>query len=311
MNDLQILVTQQQGVISTNFEEIKTALSDQMQVYKDLDVTEENKTERKKDIATLRKIIKAVSDKRIEVKKECLKPYDAFEKQANELIDIINEPVRLIDNQVKEYEDKQRLQKIESIKTIFCEVMEKYPDISNQVGLESFYDDKWENVATSLKSIKEEITAKSERINNEVTVIKSMVSDRQEYALMGYWTDFNLAKAVTTINTYEEQKRKIIAEQEEKRKRDDEAAVERERERIRREEREAIAKEERIKAEAEAKAKADQEAKEKAERDAMAIQKQATASLTYVMTYAISATKEEFEQIEMYMNSLGVDYQSI
>ena len=44
-------------------------MAEQMEIYKSLEVTEENKTERKKDIATLRKMIKAVNDKRIEAEK--------------------------------------------------------------------------------------------------------------------------------------------------------------------------------------------------------------------------------------------------
>ena len=55
MEELKIVVNQELGVISTNFEEIKKSLSTRMEVYKSLEVTEENKTERKKDIATLRR----------------------------------------------------------------------------------------------------------------------------------------------------------------------------------------------------------------------------------------------------------------
>jgi hypothetical protein len=58
MDELRIVVSQQQGTIITNFDEVKGALSSQMEVYKELEVTEENKAERKKDVATLRKIIK-------------------------------------------------------------------------------------------------------------------------------------------------------------------------------------------------------------------------------------------------------------
>ena len=63
MNELQIVVNQQQGTITTNFDEVKETLTEQMAIYKELEVTEENKTERKKDIATLRKMIKAVNSK--------------------------------------------------------------------------------------------------------------------------------------------------------------------------------------------------------------------------------------------------------
>ena len=306
MNELQIMVSQQPGAISTNFGEIKDSLSTQMEIYEELEVTEENKTERKKDIATLRKIIKSINDKRIGVKKECLKPYEEFEKQASELVNIINKPVRMIDSQIKEYEDKQRQEKIGSIRQIFSELVS---DLADYIPLEKIYDDKWESAGTSLKSIKEDMSFRIDNIRSAIATIKAMQSEKTEEALNRYYENFDLISAINFINRYEQQKKEIEQRMIEQQNRDREAEAEKERERIRREEREAIAREERIKAEAEAKAKAEQEAKERAESEAMAIQKQELGTASYI--YGITATKAEFEQIEMYLNSLGVEFERI
>lgn len=306
MQELQIIVNQQTGIITTNFDDVKQALASQMGIYKSLDVTEENKTERKKDVATLRKMIKAVNDKRIEVKKECLKPYEDFEKRARELIDIISEPINLLDNQIKEYEDKQRQEKINTIKQIFTEVA---GELAEYIALEQIYDSKWENVATSIKSIREDITAKFIEIHSAITAIKATGSEKVQEALDRYYNNLDLASAITFINQYEQQKREIERRMREQQERERQAELERERERIRREEREAIEREERIKAEAEAKARAEQEAKERAEREAMAIKHQTGA--TEKRLYGITATHEEFEQVEMYLNSLGLDYERV
>jgi hypothetical protein len=306
MQELQIIVNQQTGIITTNFDDVKQALASQMEIYKSLDVTEENKTERKKDVATLRKMIKAVNDKRIEVKKECLKPYEDFEKRARELIDIISEPINLLDNQIKEYEDKQRQEKINTIKQIFTEVA---GELAEYIALEQIYDSKWENVATSIKSIREDITAKFIEIHSAITAIKATGSEKVQEALDRYYNNLDLASAITFINQYEQQKREIERRMREQQERERQAELERERERIRREEREAIEREERIKAEAEAKARAEQEAKERAEREAMAIKHQTGA--TEKRLYGITATHEEFEQVEMYLSSLGLDYERV
>lgn len=306
MQELQIIVNQQTGIITTNFDDVKQVLASQMKIYKSLDVTEENKTERKKDVATLRKMIKAVNDKRIEVKKECLKPYEDFEKRARELIDIISEPINLLDNQIKEYEDKQRQEKINTIKQIFTEVA---GELAEYIALEQIYDSKWENVATSIKSIREDITAKFIEIHSAITAIKATGSEKVQEALDRYYNNLDLASAITFINQYEQQKREIERRMREQQERERQAELERERERIRREEREAIEREERIKAEAEAKARAEQEAKERAEREAMAIKHQTGA--TEKRLYGITATHEEFEQVEMYLNSLGLDYERV
>ena len=66
-------------------------------------------------------------------------------------------------------------------------------------------------------------------INTGVTVISSMVSDKTKEALEGYLVDFDLARAVASINSFEEYKKKIIAQQEEKQRKDKEAEEERQR----------------------------------------------------------------------------------
>lgn len=308
MQELQIKINQQQGIITTNFDEIKASLTEQMQAYEELEVTEANKAERKNDIATLRKMIKAVSEKRIGVKKECLKPYEEFEIKANELIEIINAPINTLDNQVKEFEEKQRLEKKAEIKNIYEELI---GDLKENVPLSSIYDDKWENVATSIKSIKTEIAGKIEAIQGDVAVIKGMVSDKTDDALEMYWIDLNLARAIATINSYEEYKRKILAQQEEQKKREQERELEKERERIRNEERARIRQEEQIKEEARLQAIAEQEVAKKAEIEAMAVQKLSNITSMTLATFKVQATPEELEQVEMYLQSIGADYERV
>jgi len=330
MNDLQIVVNQQQGVIITNFEDIKQELSAQMEVYKDLEVTEANKPERKKDVATLRKMIKAVSDKRIEVKRECLKPYDAFEKLSNELVEIINEPIGIINNQVMEFEDAQRIAKAEAINEVFDELIGVCsPEMQDEIGLITIYDTRWENASATLKSVKDEMIVKLNAIRDNVALISSMVSDKTEEALKLFWGDLDITKAMGMITRYEAQKKEIADRMIEQQRKDKELEEERQRlsrerevewikEKAFKEGRAEILKEEQakleiehIKAEAERRAREDEEAKtrakEQAELEALAIKKQSANLVNYI--YGVSATEEEIGQVEMYMNSLGVNFE--
>lgn len=305
MNELQIVVNQQQGTITTNFEKVKEILAEQMEIYKELEVTEENKTDRKKDIATLRKMIKAVNNKRIEVKKECLKPYEIFEKQASELVDIINQPIGILDSQVKELEDKQRLQKVADINTYFDETITSYPELIDEIGLITIYDNRWENTTTSMKSVKEEIKTKLDKIQADIALIKSMPSDKTEEALRLYWGDLDVTKAITMINRYEQQKKEIEQRVAEQRKKEQEEAIAREVERARQAEREAIEREK----QAEQKAIEREKQARQEELDAMAIKKQDAE--VEKRLYGIEATEEEFEQVEMYLNSLGILFERV
>jgi hypothetical protein len=250
-------------------------------------------------------MIKAVNNKRIEAKKECLKPYEVFEKQASELVDIINQPIGILDSQVKEFEDKQRLQKIENINELFDEIILSYPELIDEIGIVTIYDSRWENVATSMKSIREDITAKLDKIQADITLIKSMPSDKTEEALKLYWGDLDVTKAITMINRYEQQKKEIEQRVAEQRKKEQEEAIAREVERARRAEREAIEREK----QAEQKAIEREKQARQEELDAMAIKKQDAE--VEKRLYGIEATKEEFEQIEMYLNSLGILFERV
>lgn len=332
MNELIITVNQQPGIISTNFAEIKDALATQMQVYKELEVTEENKPERKKDIATLRKMQKAVNEKKVEVKSEFMKPYTVFEENVKSLIEIISEPIGILDSQVKEFEEKQRLQKQEDIKEAFSVIIAGYPDLIDEIGLVTIYDNRWENATASMKSVREDITARLDKIHNDVALIKSMVSEKAEEALSLFWGDLDITKAVTMINRYEAQKREIQARMEEQQRREKEAELERERQRVRDEERRRIQEEEKIREEERRRAAAEEERIREEERLAtekrlMGIKPPAEPvdleapfdadELPFVVPgdicvkaiFTVTGAPFELEQVEMYLNSIGLFFE--
>jgi hypothetical protein len=346
MNELQIIVSQKPGVIGTNFEDIKQELSAQMQIYKELEVTEANKPERKKDVATLRKMAKAVNDKKVEVKNEFLKPYTAFEENVKQLIEIINEPIGMIDNQVKEFEEKQRIQKQEDIKNAFNSIIAGYPSLIDEIGLVVVYDNRWENATATMKSVKDEMTAKLNTIRDNVALISSMVSDKTEEALSLFWGDLDVAKAMQMINRYESQKREIQARLEEQNRKDKEAEEERQRlardrelerekqkvrdqelARIRKEENDRKEEQRRI-TEAEERIR-EEEAKKTAEAEERIGEEERLATEKRLMevkapapvddleapfivsdevtaVFTVTGTAEELQQVEMYLNSIGL-----
>ncbi len=336
MNDLQIVVNQQHGVISTNFEDIKQELSAQMEVYKELEVTEVNKVERKKDVATLRKMSKALNDKKVEVKNEFLKPYAVFENSVKELIEIINEPIGIIYNQVKEFEESQRLLKIDEINKAFASLIASYPTLIDEIGIVVIYDNRWENATASMKSVKDEMTDKLNTIRDNVALISSMVSDKTKEALSLFWGDLDVAKAMNMINRYEAQKREIEQQMVEQQRIDKEAEeerqrlarereLEREKQKVRDEEMARIRKEEQIREEERQKAHAEEEHIREEERLAtekrlMGIKESTQSDAAPVddleapfvvdecfeAKFKVRGSMEELGQIEMYLNSIGV-----
>ena len=115
MNELQVVVKQQVGKINWNFEELKTALAAEMEKYTGIVYDDDSIADAKNTVAYLRKLKDSVEERRKEVKKECLKPYDDMEKQVKELTQLIDEPINTIAKQVKDYEEEQRKKKKEEI----------------------------------------------------------------------------------------------------------------------------------------------------------------------------------------------------
>lgn len=206
MNEIEVLVTQQNGIIECNFEEIKEQLSKEMDFYSNLVFTEDQKTDAKKDVANLRKLKTAIEDKRKEVKKAFLVPYEEFESKVKELTTLIDKPITLINNQINEFEVKQKAEKQEKIKELFAEVIAD----NDFISLQSIYKKEWENVSTSMKSIKADMEEKIFHIKQDLQTIAAFGSDAGEKARATYLTNgYNLAPCVQYIQQYEKQKKEI------------------------------------------------------------------------------------------------------
>ena len=249
MEELNIIVKPRPGIIEFNNEELKAELAVQMKVYKEIPVNAENRTERKKNIATLRKIRRAVEDRWKEVKFAWMKPYNDFEVKVKELTTLIDEPIALIDDQVKELESRERMAKKAAIEQYFEEAAGEYTE---WLTIEQIFDDKWLNASMSIKNVKDEMTQKLSDIRAALASLSLFVSEVKEDAVDRYKVDLNLTSALAYINRYEEQRARIQAAEEERRKKDQEAQLERERQRIREEERQRVREEEAIRQQAKA-----------------------------------------------------------
>lgn len=340
MHELQVRVDNQLGKIEFNFEELRDNLSAMMKAYEGVEFTEETSSIAKKESATLKKIKKALSDRRIEVKKEYMKPYDDFEIKVKELTALIDKPILLIDTQVKAFDEKKKAEKKEKIKELYADLI---GDLEEYIPLSKIYNSKWENLSTSMKSVQEELETVISSTSMAVDTIKGMNSEVVEKALTQYKQDLSLANAISYINKHEQIKAEILAKEEQKRKEEEERKRRAEEERIREEERKRVAEEERIKEEARQKAieeerqrVAEEEAKkvetEPAEEvipepsndepegleDAFNVNEEpfeVVGELPFVTVgevkaiFTVVATYEEIEEVEYFMNSIGVTWE--
>ena len=213
---LEVQISRNNGTIDFNFEDLKDALTAELELYKNLVFTEETKTDAKRTVAELRKLKKQISDKRIEVKKLYMQPYTDFEAKVKELDKLINEPIAYISEQIDAFEQKRIEEKRELINEIYLELVSEREDIAGYAELNRVYDSKWENASTSKKTIQEAITSYLDSVANDIAAIESMESEYEAKALMRYKETGVLSDALLTIRQWEKQKEEILKAEEDK-----------------------------------------------------------------------------------------------
>lgn len=225
MQEINLLVEQKDGSIKTNSEEIKAALAAKMEEYKGMVFTAESQPEAKRTVASLRKLKKAMNDRRIEIKKTFMMPYTNFEAQVKELDKLIDEPIDFISGQIEEFERRRVEAKKAMICDIYTGIMAEHGTAMEYLPLDRIYDSRWENSTTTQKAIAEAITAHVEHVEKDLDTIRAMESEFADKGLAKYKATLELSDAITAMNQYQKQKEEILRRQaeEEQRKAEEEA----------------------------------------------------------------------------------------
>lgn len=219
----ELRVIQETGSIKCNFEEIKADLSNMMSAYTSMEITEDKQKDAKTDLATLRKIRKAVDDKRKDVKKTFLQPYTDFENSVKELIAIIDEPIGMIDGKLKEFDAKRVAEKQEHLKELYNETIGEYGDY---LPFEAIKNPKWDNSSYTDKDIKYDISELVTKVRSELDAIKALNSEIENECIKAYKnagnsltaaiqknSDYITAKSLAKAKLEEEKKAEEVKEE--------------------------------------------------------------------------------------------------
>lgn len=190
-------------VIEFNFEELKQEITERASTYVNLVYSEEQIKDAKNDRAALNKFVKALSDERIKIKKECLKPYEDFEAKIKELDKIVSAAIGNIDSQVKGYEEKKKQEKLDEITNFFNST--NHPE---WLHIAQIMSDKWLNASVTMKAVMGEIDARLEQITNDIATLANLPEFGFE-ATEVYKTTLDMNKALNEGSRLAEiQKRK-------------------------------------------------------------------------------------------------------
>ena len=206
MNEISVVVNQEPGKISWNFADIKKRLEEELTVYQNTAYTDDTIKTAKGDVADLRKLAKAIEDRRKEVKEKCLEPYALIETQAKELTDLIEKPIQAINDQVKDYERRRKEKARAEINAFWVQKAAELPEDIREKAKKAIYDERWENATATKKSWREGIENGIRKILDEIGTIKSFASEFEEDMLTVYKDALSLQKAIQKMTELNAQK---------------------------------------------------------------------------------------------------------
>lgn len=248
-------------VIKWNKEELEAAVRHKIAAYQNVVYTEDNMKQAKADRAELNKLTKAIEERRKMVKKIINEPYEVFEAELKEILALIQEPVGIIDRQVKAFEDQQKEEKKKSIQKSYDEVI---GDLAEVLPFERVFDIRYLNQTYKLTTAQAEVKAKVEKVRTDLETIDSLESKYKLNAKDVYIKTLDLSKALAENKRLSDLEEKLEAEK--RRKAEEEA------------ERKRLAEERRKAAEEKAKAEEEQrkalEAQKRAEQESASKQQE-------------------------------------
>lgn len=217
MLEVKILTPQDKflSAVEFNYDELKQGLQENLEKYENLVFTEETMKEGKETRAKLNKLKKALDDKRKDIKKQCLEPYENFEKKINELIGLVDKPALAIDSQIKAYEEALKEAKRTEIITYFNS-QSPFGDLI-KIDHPCFWDEKWLNATKKIKDVEFEIDERINKIKEGLETIDLTFKDCEFRSQMRdvFLKTLDLTQALNEKTRLERQKK---AEEEYKRK---------------------------------------------------------------------------------------------
>lgn len=189
-----------------NFEDLKKELVVNLEKYKGLVYTDENIKDAKTDRANLNKLSEAIDTRRKEIKNKYLEPYNKFEAQIKELEALINEPKALIDKQIKDFEEKEKLEKKNTIEFFFKTRIDNLYEI---LKFETIFNEKWLNKTYKIEDIQNEIIDIIDRTKDDFKVIEDMHTEFEATLKDFYLQKRDLTATLKEKTRLEEQKKKI------------------------------------------------------------------------------------------------------
>lgn len=204
------------GTLTTNAIAIRDKVKELLVNYTAENYTEDNIDKAKEDKAMLNTTSKKLNDKRIELEKQFMSPFNEFKDVITETTTMIKEASSQIDFIVKEVENKAKEQKRIEIQKIYDELVGKEA-ISSIINLEMLFDERYLNKTFEIGKVEKDLFDKIRKIVADLEAIKNLNSKHELALKSQYLKEFDLGKIILENNRLNdlEQKTEIVEEKKE------------------------------------------------------------------------------------------------
>ena len=197
----EIIVVKQLPVIQEQLQQIKADVTARVERATSLVCTEDSVKSIKEERANLNKEFKMWEEKRKEVKKAVMTPYEDFEVVYKDCVsDIYKQADTDLKAKINSVEDELKQQKTEKVRAYFNEYL---CSVETAIGIAPFDFITFERaninvtLSASLKSLKEQAKAFIDRISDDVNLIGTQ--EHKEEILYEYKKSLNVSGAITTV----------------------------------------------------------------------------------------------------------------
>lgn len=198
--------------IETNFEAVDAYLTEAMEPYTQMVVTEDSILEAKKTLAQLRKLRDGINSQKIAVKREWLKPYMEYEEKAKTLMSRVEKGIANLDGQLKDYDTRRKEEKMAELKAWYDQEAARYR-VEEYLSWNAVMNPKWANAGFTIEDAENVISERIMNVAKDVDYITKMDSPFVAAMLIEYRRSRNLLEALAV-----ETKLREIQEAEERRK---------------------------------------------------------------------------------------------
>lgn len=281
---------QQIKPIQWNKDVIEEKVKALLEPFKNQLFTDQTIPEAKEARAKLNGLSKQLNAWRIEQTRDFLAPVEQFKSEVDEVKNLIDEASKRIDGVVKDYQTREQEEKKQLIEKIYSKVFYGYITL---VPLDKIFNQKWLNKAYTEKLIEKELTAILDKIVEDVTVIDTTFSDKDERLEIKteYFKSLNLATTLSEYNRRKEYRKHL-----EERAKQEQAEAEKQSTRHETQATEQVAEEE----------------KEQPKTVTLSANGDIlTKPKTYEMSFRITATKEQLLALREFFENNDIQYEKI